>query len=263
MSEISPQRSSRSNGTKKLSFSAILVLVFMLFNVMIPVVSALSKITSGTLEIGDYLESPDKTKRFVIQTDGNAVVYQGKQSLWASGALGTGRYYISLSNTGDLCVYNKDNNCVKRLSTIYNPVAGQWDLTLMNNGILILKDPKGVIRWNNFQYAQMTSINSERPFFDQCFHSSNYQYFLCMQHDGNFVVYNAYKSIAAYSGLYNRKSVYLYLSKTGILSLNTVDGAQSIVSKKTGGKVDTYRVGVTNEGKIRIDDSKGRLFELI
>jgi len=263
MSEISLQRSSRSNGTKKLSLSAILVLVFMLFNVMVPVVSALSKISSGTLEIGDYLESPDKTKRFVIQTDGNAVVYEGKAALWSSGMQGTGRYYISLSNIGDLCVYNKDNNCVKRLSTIVNPVSGQWDLTLMNNGLLILKDPKGVIRWNNAQYSQMTSINSERPFFDQCLHSSNYQFFLCMQHDGNLVVYNTYKFMVAYSSLFQRRAVYLYLSKTGILSINTVDGAQSIVSKKTNGKVDTYRLGITNEGKIRIDDSKGRLFELI
>jgi hypothetical protein len=236
----------------------------MLFNAMVPVVSAVTKLVSSEkLEIGDYLESPDKTKRFVIQVDGNAVVYQGKAPLWSSGVLGNGRYYISLSDVGEICVFDKDNKCVKSLARVADPVRGQWELTHLNTGILILKDPKGVIRWNNIYHSELTTLKSEVPFFDHALPSPNYQYFLSMQGDGNLVFYNAYKPERAFGQFYLRRSVYLYLSRTGVLSLNTITGASYIISKKATGKVDTYSLVVTNDGKIRVDDSNGNLFELI
>ncbi|KAK3827745.1 MAG: hypothetical protein J3Q66DRAFT_321005 [Benniella sp.] len=265
MREISPQRSSRSNGTMKLSRSVILVLVFMLFNTIVPVVSAVTKLVSvEKLVIGDYLESLDKTKRFVIQDDGNAVVYQNITTpLWASGKIAPNSiFYISLSDVGEICVFDKDNKCVKSLARIADPVRDQWELTHLNTGILILKDPKGVIRWNNIQNSELTALKSEVPFFDHALPSPNYQYFLSMQGDGNLVFYNAYKAERAFSPFYRRRSVYLCLSRTGILSLNAITGGSYIISKKATGKVDTYSLAVTNDGKI-LDDSNGNLFELI
>ncbi|KAF9364056.1 hypothetical protein BGX34_002605 [Mortierella sp. NVP85] len=264
MSEITPRQSSKSNGIKKPSLSAIFVLVFMLFNVMVPTVSADNQMTSGTLEIGDYLESPDGISRFVIQPDGNAVIYQNKTvPKWWSGVIGTGKYYILLTNVGDLCVYNADHKCVKSLARFDNPPQGQWDLSLWNNGVLYLKDPNGEIRWISNCYSEVNTIKSELPFFNHCIPSPNSQYFLKMQADGNLVIYEGYRALRAFSGLYNRKTVYLSLSRTGIITLNTIGGLQTTISKNTGGKTDTYHLGVTDDAKLRVSNSKGETFELL
>ncbi|KAK3827744.1 MAG: hypothetical protein J3Q66DRAFT_362946 [Benniella sp.] len=264
MSELTPRQSSKSNGIKKLSLSAIFVLVFMLFNVMIPTVSAANQMMSGTLEMGDELESPDGNSRFIIQPDGNAVVYQNKTAAkWWSGPLGTGKYYILLTNVGDLCVYNADHKCVKSLARFENPPQGQWDLSLWNNGVLYLKDPSGEIRWINTCYSQVNTVKSDVPFFDHCIPSPNNQQFLKMQTDGHLVIYDGYRAVRAFNGLYGRKNVYLHLSKTGTITLNTIGGLQTVISKNTNGKTDTYHLGVTNDAKLRVSNSKGETFELL
>jgi hypothetical protein len=264
MSEITPRQSSKSNGIKKLSLSAIFVLVFMLFNVMVPTVSAANQMASGTLAIGDRLESPDGISHFVIQSDGNAVIYQNKTvPRWGSGALGAGKYYILLTNVGDLCVYNADHKCVKSLARFDNPPQGQWDLSLRNNGVLYLKDPNGEVRWISTCYFQVNTVMSDLPFFDQCIPSPDGQQFLKMQTDGNLVIYDGYNAVRAFNGLHGRKNVYLHLSKTGILTLNTIGGLQTTLSRNTNGKTDTYHLRVTDDVKLRVSNSKGETFELL
>ncbi|KAK3827432.1 MAG: hypothetical protein J3Q66DRAFT_382436 [Benniella sp.] len=93
MGEFSPQRSpTRSNGTKRMSFTAVAFLILLLLHITVPVVSAKSSISTGekltSYILSDILESPDASKYLLMQSDGNVAVYQaGELELNNNGVL--------------------------------------------------------------------------------------------------------------------------------------------------------------------------------
>ncbi|KAK3827752.1 MAG: hypothetical protein J3Q66DRAFT_408827 [Benniella sp.] len=271
MSKITPQRSSaRSIGTKKPSFSALLVLVAMLFSVMVPIVSARNTLMSNEqLLNGEYLESPDGSKRFVIQ-DGKAIIEEkGIRDLqtWLltpenDQGSDPKQYRFGLDVYGMLNGLDGSLQVTRSLRRTYEKQEeGAWELSLWNNGILYLKNPNGVIVWNNICDSFAASLESNNMLIGECLASPDYGSLLYMKENGNLVLYNGYTTVSSISRLYpsdDQHPVYLYLTSTGTLKLlryNSNDECIVYNNDISTVKEDKYRLTITNEARIMITDS--------
>ncbi|KAK3827748.1 MAG: hypothetical protein J3Q66DRAFT_362950 [Benniella sp.] len=282
MSKITPQRSSAGSfGPKKPSLSAMLVLVAMLFNVLVPIVSAKSSLMSGeSLKNGEYLESPDGTKRFVIE-DGKAVIYQtGIRELqtWLltpENYQGSDRkqFYFALDSYGMLAGHDASGKMTRLIrESLRLRMEGAWKLSLWDNGLLYLITPTGTIAWNNICDTFVESLESSGTLFmSDCIVSSDHRSFLYMKHTGNLVLYNGYTSVYSWSKLYHREDqqpviIYLYLTSTGTLKIrkhNTNDEWVIFKNDRPGVKEGKYRLTITNNAKLRIADSRDNMVALI
>ncbi|KAK3827750.1 MAG: hypothetical protein J3Q66DRAFT_321008 [Benniella sp.] len=276
MSKITPQRSSaRSIGAKKPSFSAVLVLAVMLFNVMVPIVSAKSTLVSGEqLRNGEYLESPDRSKHFVVK-DGQVIIQEkGKRDLWRWPLIPDGdqgsdptQHSLGLDNYGLLSGID-GNGVVKHLIHPEMGKDGTWELSLRNNGLLYLKNPAGVIVWNNICGSIQTYLETTTVFVGgSCLVSPDYGTFLHMTKDGNLELYKGYTLVYHYAGLSHpgaHSSTFLVLDKTGGVYVKSYTiHRQYVVHKfKPPLKNDKYRLTITNDAKMRIVDSRGRQMAL-
>ncbi|KAF9364058.1 hypothetical protein BGX34_002607 [Mortierella sp. NVP85] len=280
MIEITPQRSSRSIGAKKPSFSAILVLVVMLFKVMVPIVSAKSTLISGEkLKNGGYLESPDGTKRFVVK-DGKAIIQQkGIRDLqtWLltpDNYKGSDRkqFYFGVSKRGMVNGFDPHGRVTRSIRRALEArTEGEWQLSLWNNGLLYLVNPAGDIAWNNICDSFQTYLESSIMFRGPCLVSPDYGSFLYMKYNGNLVLYNGYTPVYSWSKLYHTEAqqpvmIYLYLTTTGSLKVrkhNANDEFFVFKNDNSGVKEDKYRLTVTYGARLRIADSSDNEVALI
>ncbi|KAK3827747.1 MAG: hypothetical protein J3Q66DRAFT_382662 [Benniella sp.] len=280
MIEITPQRSSGSIGAKKPSFSVMLVLAAMLFNVMVPVVSAKSKLMSGeTLKNGEYLKSPDGTKRFLIQ-DGKAVIkHIGIRDLqtWLltpDNYRGSDRkrFYFGVSKRGMINGFDAHGLVTRSIRRALEArTDGKWQLSLWNNGLLYLTDPAGNIAWNNICDSFQAYLESSIMFRGPCLVSPDYGSFLYMKYNGNLVLYNGYTPVYSWSKLYHTDAqqpvmIYLYLTTTGSLKVrkhNANDEFFVFKNDNPGVKEGKYRLTVTYGAKMRIADSSDNEVALI
>jgi len=269
MSNITPQRSSRSNGTKKLSPSALLVLVVMLFNVIVPVASVRSRITSGQrMNIGDYLESRDGSKRFVVEAK-RGVIYDDRKTelqIWTNDT--PDQYYYELTDRGYFCgiVPQDPPRTLSCIHTSYEDMpVGTWQMSLENNGILYGRDGKGVYHWNSFCRLEVLTLPTERPLFTSCLMSPDTRNFLHIQANGMLVIYRGRKAVRSFTQLSGKSSVYLFLSKTGSLSIRTSHSPveEYVIFNNRDGSEQKYIASITDDAKIRIEDGDGNRVALI
>ncbi|KAF9364061.1 hypothetical protein BGX34_002610 [Mortierella sp. NVP85] len=279
MSKTTPQRSSRSIGSKKPPFSALLVLVAMLFSVMVPTVSAKSKLMSGEqLKNGEYLDSPDGNKRFVIQ-DGKAIIQvkgKGNFQTWLltpenDQGSDPRQYRFQLDKFGMLAgVDTKDQvtRWIRDGRDLEKARVGAWELSLRNNGLLYLKDPAGVITWNNICDSFQTYLEANTVFVGKCLVSPDYGSFLNMKNDGDLVLYKGYTPVYHFWGLYHgnirQPSTFIVLGLSGGVYVNSYSKHEQHVIREFSPplKHDKYRLTITNDAKMRIVDSRGRQMAL-
>ncbi|KAK3827753.1 MAG: hypothetical protein J3Q66DRAFT_408830 [Benniella sp.] len=278
MSEITPQRSSaRSIGAKKPSLSALLVLAVILFNVMVPIVAAKSTLVSGEqLRDGEYLESPDRSKRFVVK-DGKAIIEEkGIRDLqtWLLtpyDAPDGKQYDFGINNQGILSSLDASGTTARVIrSAAGTQMEGSWELSLQNNGILYLKNPAGVLVWNNICLNVKTYINSNEILMDACLVSPDYGSFLYMKANGNLVLYKGYAPLYSWSNLYQGDTVqyriFLYLTTTGTLKIIKKETKEEFVffdNDRSGVKEGRYRLTLTNDAKMLIVDSSDNVVVLL
>jgi len=277
MSKITPQRSSaRSIGAKKPSLSVVLVLVAMLFNVMVPIVSARSKLMSyGLLKNGEYLVSPDGSKRFMVK-DGKAIIKvkgKGNFYIWNltpenaenidprqySFQLDTLGMLAGVDPNGQVTRWIRDGRGLEKAQGV-----GPWELSLWNNGLLYLKEPTGTITWNSVCDSIQTYLEANTVFVGKCLASPDYGTFLNMKNDGGLVMYRGYTVVYYFSGLYHgddpRPSTSLFLDIAGGVYVNSYTNHSQHVIREFNPplKHDNYRLTITNDAKMRIADSSGR-----
>ncbi|KAK3827751.1 MAG: hypothetical protein J3Q66DRAFT_394082 [Benniella sp.] len=275
MSKITPQRSSaRSIGAKKPSLSALLVLAVILFNVMVPIVSAKSTLVSGEqLRDGEYLESPDRSKRFVVK-DGKAIIQEkGIRNLqtWLltpenDQGSDPSQYRIKLSALGILAGVNSNGKVTRviRPESPQTQMDGAWELSLMNNGFLYLKNRYGVIVWNSICDHVKIHLDSNEILMDACLIAPDGS-FLYMKANGNLVLYKGYTPLYSWSRLYQggKKAwnrIFLYLTSTGTLKIVNNSTKTEVVlfnNDKPGVKEGRYRLLLGSDGKMLIIDSRG------
>ena len=99
------------------------------------VCGAITMGTDSELEVGTYLKSPGGARltltsggirtvdaagvtrwapggtgdRFILQEDGNLVLYSGTNAVWASGTAGSGAIWLSIRDDGTFALFNKQN----------------------------------------------------------------------------------------------------------------------------------------------------------
>src|SRR5215831_1176391 len=90
---------------------------------------------------GDFLlpgqgrQSGDGRFLLVYQVDGNLVLYQGSNPLWATGTYGTTPGFVSMQTDGNLVVYNSSGRPVWASNTWGHPGAG---LVVQNDGNTVI-----------------------------------------------------------------------------------------------------------------------------
>ncbi|KAK3827755.1 MAG: hypothetical protein J3Q66DRAFT_434435 [Benniella sp.] len=262
-------RSSRSNATKKLSPSALLVLAVMLINVIVPVASVRSRITSGQrINVGEYLESRDGSKRFVVEAK-RGVIYDDNKTelqLWTNDI--PDHHYYELTDRGYFCatVPRDPPRTLGCIHTSYGDMpVGTWQMSLENNGILYGRDGKGVYHWNSFCRLEVLTLPTERPLFTSCLMSPDTRNFLYIQADGRLVIYRGRKAVRSFTQLSGKGSVYLFLSKTGSLSIRSSNSPveEYVIFNNRDGSEQKYIASITDDAKIRIEDGDGNRVALI
>lgn len=210
-----------------------------------------------------FLESPDGSKRFVMQEDGNAVIYDKRNApLWSfGGSNAKDDYNLTLDAYGVICIHNtqrRDPKCAS--GPLGERSSDSWTLELQNNGYLYLKDSGDVIRWVNLCPFSGDSIDSGKSLVTACIPSPDFSTFMYMQPDGNLVIYRGYTPLLVFSQLLGRRTAYLEFSNTGSLKIKDENKETKEVKEYflfNGVGPGTYRAAVNNDGRIVIKGGDG------
>jgi len=90
--------------------------------------------TSQILYQGEFLQSPNGKFKFILQADGNLVLYEGKKALWSSETNGKSAKKLVMQSDGNLVLYSP-NGPVWATNTSGNPGAY---LVLQDDGNLVI-----------------------------------------------------------------------------------------------------------------------------
>jgi hypothetical protein len=204
--------------------------------------------SAGDYYMGDCLYSAYGSYKFLIQGDGNLVLYQVSNNVW------TPKWSTNTSNA----VYARPRFTIDQdgKMTISGTIAPQTDgpksfvigdpkssnggyLIISPNGELIVKERKtGYILWsmtpdpssgnntlfsNYFENGFRFESPKDYP-VTSCIYSPNLLYSLCLQEDGNFVLTNIIKNqVVWHSKTYGKGVTRLSVQKDGNVVLYTKD----------------------------------------
>ena len=109
----------------------------------------------STAVCNSTIYSKDNTKRLVMQTDGNLVVYDdtaGGKAVWDSGTwrsgTANGPYKLTMQDDGNLVIYNKDNKPIWDKGAIsLLSRNGPYGLRVLNDGNFCIYDKDGKVVW--------------------------------------------------------------------------------------------------------------------
>jgi hypothetical protein len=145
---------------------------------------------------GDWLTSQDGRFAFVLQDDGNLVLYGPRGALWASNTAGIAVRTAIMQHDGNLVLYGYDGRAVWHSNTY-----GQTDsrLVLQNDGNVVIYRSGAVWASNTMVYPGAPEWSdpavrdrlhaNEELLRGQSLQSTNGYFSLVMQDDGNLVLY--------------------------------------------------------------------------
>jgi len=143
---------------------------------------------------GQCLISANGRYRFIMQHDGNVVIYDGGRAISAINTYGSNRYII-FQTDGDLVLYEGDWIYAGWQS--WSDRQGGTTLTLQDDGDLVMYRPNGTVVWS--WNKGLVSREALRPGQDlpagQYLISPNGRYKFVMQGDGNAVIYDGGRAI--------------------------------------------------------------------
>jgi hypothetical protein len=83
---------------------------------------------------------------FIMQSDGNAVIYQGSQPIWASQTYGSVGSIITMQSDGNLVVYQQSQPIWSSQTWTTTP-RGRYRLVMQDDGNLVIYDGTNVPTW--------------------------------------------------------------------------------------------------------------------
>ena len=108
-----------------------------------------------TLNIGEYITSPNGQFKLITQGDGNLVLYDtNNKPLWATGTNGKPVSFVIMQGDGNLVLYDSSWKPYWDSKTWGHP--GAW-LLLQNDGIIVINDKNGGQLWGT-KPSQSTSV---------------------------------------------------------------------------------------------------------
>lgn len=149
------------------------------------------------LQSGECLRSPSKRYTFMMQSDGNAVVYDRVTGIWSTKTNGANRFLFFQTN-GDLVVYG--GSTPVWTSSTFN--RGGTRLTMQDDGNLVINRANGSAVWSSkggmtpfCGFASSTLSAGQKLTANQFLASPNSRYCFLMQSDGNAVIYDVNRGI--------------------------------------------------------------------
>ncbi|TDX79004.1 D-mannose binding lectin [Rathayibacter sp. PhB151] len=146
------------------------------------------------LDGGERLVSPDESSSFVMQTDGNAVVYDATgHATWASGTQGRG-HHLDMQSDGNVVVSTADGRPVWATGTDGEPGA---TLELLDDADLVVHRANGTALWSSLVGGLLpppvSDLLSAGETLPEGGRLTSYDGSTTaeMQTDGNFVVYSS------------------------------------------------------------------------
>jgi cell wall-associated NlpC family hydrolase len=153
--------------------------------------------SGNVLAAGQYLIAANGQYKFVMQGDGNLVLYTANLSraLWNSQTSGHPGSRAVMQSDGNVVIYDADGRALWSTRTAGN---GGASLSVQSDGNVVLYSSSGQPLWNS------GTLNSNAAPGDvlranQYLTSANGQYKLAMQDDGNLVLYTANLSRALWN----------------------------------------------------------------
>ncbi|HEY0471035.1 MAG TPA: hypothetical protein VGD34_05200 [Kribbella sp.] len=190
-------------------------------------VSALLK-PGQVLHAGQYRQSPNKQYAFVMQTDGNAVLYKGRTALWASMTNVRGAY-ITLQRDGNLVVF-ANRKPIWNTSTYGSKPAY---LAVQNDGNLVIYNTAKKAVWSRWMVIETLGAGRTlKP--GQLLYSRNRVYRLQMQTDGNLVLVKYGKTVLWNSGTGRHNGAFAVMQGDGNLVVYL--GRKALWSSRTAKK---------------------------
>jgi hypothetical protein len=148
-----------------------------------------SSLSAGQeLQAGQDLVSPGGQYTLAMQTDGNLVVYGNGCVIWASNTAGTGSSnYLAMQTDGNLVIYTSASKPVWASNTAGTGSGNNLNMQVDGNLVVYTSAAKPV--WASGAGAADQLCATHSLGLDQYIHSSDGQYKLLMQDDGNLVLY--------------------------------------------------------------------------
>jgi hypothetical protein len=196
-----------------------------------------------TLSAGDALYSPGGQYRLVVQTDGNVVVYGNGRALWNTGTFGHPGATLAMQADGNLVV----RDAGRALWNSGTPQAGDTArLTLSADGSLQVVTDYGT-QWTNGAPGTDSITAGTTLAAGQYLQSSNDQYKVAMQTDGNVVVYGNGRALWS-TGTAGHPGAVLELGTNGTLTV--MAGSTALWSSPGTGPNAVLRL--TADGDLRV-----------
>jgi hypothetical protein len=177
------------------------------------------------LYTNQYLQSPNGRYSFIMQPDGNLVLYDGPNSIWQSHTFGAPAAYIQLMINGNLGMYSNTGALLWQSRTF--GIAPNGQLVIQDDGNLVLKNNEGYAVWSIYSGFTDPSTLSTNQGLGQghCLVSSAAgEYRLCMQPDGNLVLYNRVGVATWQSGTSGTSASYVIMQPDGNLVMYNSSG---------------------------------------
>ncbi len=148
----------------------------------VPASGRLAAVSGGVLRSGQQLVAGQYV--FVVQSDGNAVVYGNGRALWTTGTSGRPGARLVVQGDGNAVVYSTTDQPLWQSATSGSGAV----LGLDTDGGLVLDTNAGRV-WRNNAPGTDTAAPPTTLTDGQYLHSASRQYVAAEQTDGNFVVY--------------------------------------------------------------------------
>lgn len=145
-----------------------------------------------SLNSNQFVKSPNGLYKLIMQTDGNMVLYTGKNDevpLWATMTNRASNLpnVANMQNDGNFVIYDKNGTPLWNSNTFKKGIA-PYQLLLQDDGNLVLYDATSLAIWASGTYqvpgSRITNLNSNDAVVSQ-----NGVFKVIMQTDGNFVLY--------------------------------------------------------------------------
>ncbi|MFF1817382.1 hypothetical protein ACFVWG_08805 [Kribbella sp. NPDC058245] len=135
------------------------------------------------LKAGNYIRSKNGKYTFVMQTDGNAVLYSGKTALWST-VTNRKASVLVMQKNGNLEVVS-GKTVVWQSNTGTSPGA---ILAVQNDNNLVIYNTRGKPNWSRYMVVGTLGFNRLLK-YPEYLTSVNRTYKVYMQSDGNLVLY--------------------------------------------------------------------------
>ncbi len=178
--------------------------LFFTVNVVSPVNASNSTntglVSGASLNVGQYLLSPDTQTVLTLQPNSNLILYSNYLPSWSTGNTNDAANRLVMQVDGNLVLYNTSNQALWDSQTGGNPGAY---LVLQTDGNMVIYSSTNQALWATYtlnnpahlSFVVSSLLPNSRLYPGQELETANRQYKLILQPDGNLVLYSTTRAL--------------------------------------------------------------------